>query len=187
MGSASSWHTVLQASCKSAAFTLLRRAPMRSPVTLPILLFALASPVADAARAQDREVPYWATIRPSASALNMRVGPSADYPVSWVYKRPGLPVKVLRVHESWRLVQDPGGTKGWVASRLLSPERGAIVTGGRPVPMRDGASGDAPLKWFIEAGVVGKLGDCVAGWCRFSAGVHEGWVQQARLWGVDRG
>ena len=148
---------------------------------IPILLIALASPVG----AQDREVPYWATIRGSASELNMRVGPSEDYPVSWVYKRPGLPVKVVRVHESWRLVQDPSGTKGWVASRLLSPDRGAIVTGGRPAPMRDGGSVGAGLKWFVAAGVVGQLGNCVAGWCRFTVGEHDGWVEQARLWGAD--
>lgn len=141
-----------------------------------------ASPLA----AQDREVPYWATIRGSASELNMRVGPSADYPISWVYRRPGLPVKVLRVHESWRLVQDPSGTKGWVASRLLSPDRGAIVTSGRPAAMRDAASADASLKWFVEAGVVGKLGDCSAEWCRFTVGPHDGWVQRTRLWGADK-
>lgn len=134
--------------------------------------------------AQDREVPYWATIRDSASALNMRVGPSADYPISWVYKRPGLPVKVLRVHESWRLVQDPSGAKGWVASRLLSPDRGAIVTGGRPTAMRAGPSAGSALRWFIEAGVVGALGDCSLGWCEFTVAKRSGWVEQRRLWGA---
>lgn len=159
---------------------------MRNRALFQILLVSQASTLAVPLHAQDREVPYWATIRGSASELNMRVGPSADYPVSWVYRRPGLPVKVLRVHESWRLVQDPGGTKGWVASRLLSPDRGAIVTGGRPIAMRDGASAEAKVKWFIEAGVVGKLGDCTAGWCRLTVGAHDGWVEQARLWGVDK-
>lgn len=154
---------------------------MQRPSIALILSLAVASP----ACAQDREVPYWATIRGSASELNMRVGPSADYPISWVYKRPGLPVKVLRVHESWRLVQDPSGTKGWVASRLLSPDRGAIVTGGRPAPMRDGPAANAPLKWFMEAGVVGKLGDCMAGWCEFTVGPRAGWLQQKRLWGAS--
>ena len=147
---------------------------------LSILLFAIATP----ACAQDREVPYWATIRGSASELNMRVGPSADYPISWVYKRPGLPVKVMRVHESWRLVQDPSGAKGWVASRLLSPDRGAIVTGGRPTPMRAGPSPESQLRWFIEAGVVGGLGDCTMGWCEFTVGTRKGWVEQLRLWGA---
>lgn len=172
-------------SCERSAQTLPRPTIMRSSALLPILVFALTGPPGFSARAQDREVPYWATIRGSASELNMRVGPSADYPVSWVYKRPGLPVKVLRVHESWRLVQDPAGTKGWVASRLLSPDRGAIVTGGRPVAMRNAASPQAKVKWFVQAGVVGKLGDCSSGWCRMTVGVHEGWVEQARLWGAE--
>ncbi len=153
---------------------------MKRPVTLLAATILVAGP----AYAQDREVPYWATIRGSASELNMRVGPSADYPVSWVYRRPGLPVKVVRVHESWRLIEDPSGTRGWVASRLLSPDRGAIVTGGRPTAMRDGASAQANLKWFVEAGVVGRLGECVAGWCRFSVDKRSGWVEQNRLWGA---
>lgn len=148
------------------------------------IFLTLAVAATSPACAQDREVPYWATIRGSASELNMRVGPSADYPISWVYKRPGLPVKVMRVHESWRLVQDPSGTKGWVASRLLSPERGAIVTGGRPTAMRAGPAEEAALRWFIEPGVVGTLGDCTAGWCEFTVGAHHGWVRQSRLWGA---
>ncbi|MBU1756201.1 MAG: hypothetical protein KJ703_04305, partial [Alphaproteobacteria bacterium] len=73
---------------------------------LAILLAALAL-FAAPAQAQERDVPYWASIR--ASELNMRVGPSRDYKVSWVYRRPGLPVKVVRVMEGWRLIQDPDG------------------------------------------------------------------------------
>lgn len=153
---------------------------MLRAVLLSVLMLAAAVP----ALAQDREVPYWATIRGSASELNMRVGPSADYPISWVYKRPGLPVKVLRVHESWRLVQDPSGAKGWVASRLLSPDRGAIVTGGRPTAMRAGPSAESALRWFIEGGVVGGLGDCTLGWCEFTVEKRSGWVEQRRLWGA---
>ena len=71
------------------------------------------------AHAQDREVPYWASIR--AEVLNMRVGPSQDYRIEWVYKRKGLPMKVVRVMEGWRLVQDPDGAQGWVVARLLNP------------------------------------------------------------------
>ena len=61
---------------------------------LALLLLLLAVPFAPLA-AQDRDVPYWATLR--ASEVNMRVGPSEDFPIAWVYRRAGLPVKVLRV------------------------------------------------------------------------------------------
>ncbi|WP_375289442.1 SH3 domain-containing protein [Qipengyuania sp.] len=154
---------------------------MRRALASLILLFCCAQP----AHAQEREVPYWATIRPSATKLHMRAGPSVNFPISWIYQRPGLPMKVVRVHESWRLVRDPSGTQGWVASRLLSPERGAIVTTGRPVPMRDGPSDGSTLKWFVEAGVVGGLGDCMGAWCEFSVAKRHGWVPRARLWGSE--
>ena len=144
--------------------------------------FVLLSLLAMPARAQDREVPYWATIR--ASELNMRVGPSADYKIDWVYRRPGLPVKVVRVMEGWRLIEDPDGTKGWVVARLLSPDRGAIVIGEGNTELRLDPASDAPVKWRVEPGVVGALGDCDEGWCELSVGNKSGWIRQARLWGA---
>ena len=132
-------------------------------------------------RAQDRDVPYWATIR--ASELNMRVGPSADYRIDWVYHRQGLPVKVVRVMEGWRLIEDPDGTRGWVVSRLLSPDRGAIVVGEGLADMREDGSSTAPLRWRVEPGVSGILGTCEEGWCEVAIGKHRGWIAQSRLWG----
>ena len=58
---------------------------------LPILLVLPAAPAA----AQDREVPYWASLR--VDEVNMRVGPSAEYKIAWVYRRQGLPVRVVRI------------------------------------------------------------------------------------------
>lgn len=144
--------------------------------------FLLATGLAGPASAQDRDVPYWATIR--ASVLNLRVGPSADYKIDWVYRRPGLPVKVLRLMEGWRLVEDPDGAKGWVVARLLSPDRGAIVIGEGLADLREGDSADAALKWRVEPGVVGVLGDCDDGWCEFAVGERRGFIPEDRLWGA---
>lgn len=143
-----------------------------------LFLIGFAAP----GRAQDREAPYWASIR--ASVLNMRVGPSPDYKVEWVYRRPGLPVKVLRLMEGWRLIEDPDGTQGWVVARLLSPQRAAIVIGDGLADMRTGESDDAALKWRVEPGVSGMLGDCDDGWCELVIGNRTGYVREARLWGV---
>ncbi len=142
------------------------------------IVFAIATP----ASAQERDVPYWATIR--ANELNMRVGPSAEYKIAWVYRRPGLPVKVIRVMEGWRLIEDPAGDKGWVVARLLSPDRGAIVRADEPVDMRDAPGAGAALKWRVEPGVVASLGDCEDGWCEVAIGPRAGWIAQDMLWGA---
>lgn len=141
------------------------------------LLAAGAAPVL----AQEREVPYWASIR--AESVNMRVGPSVDFPIEWIYRRQGLPVKVVRLNEGWRLVEDPDGTRGWIVARLLSPERAAIVTGKGLADMREGPGPDEDLRWRVEPGAVGRLGDCEDGWCELDIGGRKGWVRQDRLWG----
>jgi SH3-like domain-containing protein len=143
-----------------------------------LLLAALAA----RAPAQDREVPYWASLR--STEINMRAGPSEAYPIEWVYRRQGLPVKVVRVNQGWRLVEDPDGTRGWIVARLLDPARGAIVAGEGLAEMREKPARGSRLLWSVEPGVVGALGNCESGWCRFDTGGHKGWIRADRLWGA---
>ncbi|WP_235829523.1 SH3 domain-containing protein [Croceicoccus estronivorus] len=117
------------------------------------------------------------------SKINMRVGPSEAYRIEWVYERPSLPLKVLRIKEGWRLVQDADGDKGWVVARFLTRDRTAIVIGEGDAPMRAEPSRLSPLLWNVEPGVVGKLGDCETGWCRLDVTGRVGWMPQDRLWG----
>lgn len=133
------------------------------------------------AAAQNREVPYWASMR--ASEAYMRVGPSEDFPIDWIYRRQGLPIKVLRINQGWRLVEDPDGTRGWIHNKLLTPVRGAIVVGEGPAEMREAADAGARVRWQAEPGVVGTLGDCDDGWCEFAVGARKGWIRATRLWG----
>jgi SH3-like domain-containing protein len=78
-------------------------------------LLAVAAP----ARAADNEdVPYWASLR--ANEVNLRVGPAETYRIAWVYRREGLPMKVLRRMDGWRLVEDPDGARGWMLARFLT-------------------------------------------------------------------
>jgi SH3-like domain-containing protein len=144
-----------------------------------LILFAAATPVL----AADEEVPYWASLR--ADEVNLRVGPAETYRISWVYHRAGLPMKVLRRMEGWRLVQDPDGARGWMLARFLKRDRGAIVTGVGLVEMREKGEAGARLLWRLQPGISGKLGDCDAGWCRLDLGDgHSGYVPEDRLWGA---
>jgi len=148
-----------------------------------LLAIAAATFLAPAsAAAQDAEVPYWASI--SAEEANMRVGPGEQFPIDWVYERRGLPVKVIRRLQGWRRVQEPDGTEGWIFSGLLSDRRTAMVTGEEPAAMRETGAEDASLRWKLEPGVIGGLGECADGWCELNVEGHRGWVSQDRLWGA---
>lgn len=149
-----------------------------------LLAAALAASVLPSAvhAANDDAVPYWASI--DVDEANMRVGPGNTFRIDWVYRRPHLPVKVIRREGSWRQIEDPDGTKGWMRDLLLSRQRGAIVREGDLVEMHSEAGSGSPVLWKIEPGVVGLLGDCDHGWCAFDIQGHRGFVPEDSLWGV---
>ena len=146
-----------------------------------ILMLALCfAVVAPAAAQSDPELPYWASI--SVDEARMRKGPSPDVPVIWEYRRKDLPVKVIARFETWRKIEDPDGTQGWMAARLLSRTRTAIVTG-KIRPLRDEASLSAAVAYRAEPGVVGRITDCKDGWCLFDVKGRKGWIQTDHIWG----
>ena len=130
--------------------------------------------------AAQRAVPYWASI--TAGVAKMRSGPGKQFPSTWVYGRADLPVKVVQLHGDWRRVEDPDGTQGWMSRVLLSERRTAMVVGG-VTTIRDAPSAGAHVNWRVEPGVVGRLGECEAGWCRFDVRGRVGFIRQASLWG----
>ena len=142
------------------------------------LLMATVGP-ADA-QSSEVEVPYWASI--SVDQARMRKGPSPHVPVMWEYRRKDLPVKVVARHENWRKVEDPDGTQGWMAARLLSRTRTAIVTGDIR-PLREDAKVSAAIAYRAQPGVVGRIGDCKNGWCLFDVKGRKGWIQTDHIWG----
>ena len=141
---------------------------------------ALMTVVGPASAQSDVELPYWASI--NVDEARMRKGPSPDVPVIWEYRRKDLPVKVVARFETWRKIEDPDGTQGWMAARLLSRTRTAIVTGENR-PMRDAASVSAGVAYRAEPGVVGRITDCKDGWCLFEVKGRKGWIQTDHIWG----
>ena len=159
--------------------TILRLAACALALTLAAPFVGVSS---SPASAQDVELPYWASI--DTEVANMRVGAGEQFPIEWVYRREGLPVRVVRIMQGWRYVEEPDGTRGWISSGLLSLERTAIVTGEELAAIRSEPSANAPVLWNLEPGVVGRVSDCTQGWCEFDVEGHKGWVLQDRLWGA---
>ena len=144
-----------------------------------LALFGATSAVAQA----QQKTPYWASIEEPEA--RMRTGPSTEFPVTWVYKRRNLPVKVVAVHSVWRRVQDPDGEQGWLHVRLLSPKRTAIVVGKEVGALRDAPEPNAHISWRVEPGVVGVIDECDKGYCRFETEGRYGYIESARIWGDD--
>lgn len=155
--------------------SLLRRAGLW--LLLAMLPVGLSPPAA----AQDREPPYWASI--SAGHARMRTGPGRNFPISWVYRRADLPVRVVEIYRNWRKVEDPEGVQGWMLVNLLSAERTAMITGDVR-PMRAAPEPGATIRYRAEPGVVGRIRNCRRGWCEFDVHGRSGFVRTDHLYGV---
>lgn len=149
-----------------------------------LVLLALAAfmVLAGVATAQ-RQPPYWASI--SAGKALMRTGPGQNYPATWLYVRPDLPIRVVGVLGDWRRIEDPDGTIGWMLVRLLSDQRSGIVQGQDAQPMHESPEASSPVRFRAEPGVVGRVSRCEEGWCLFDVNGKRGYIPVAAIWGVE--
>jgi SH3-like domain-containing protein len=94
-----------------------------------------------------------------------------------------MPLRVTAEYENWRRIEDQEGVGGWVHYTLLSGSRSALVTADL-AEFRDEPDEAARVAFQAEAGVVGRLLECNADWCRMSVDGSRGWVRKSVLWGV---
>jgi len=151
-------------------------------------LLLLASPASGqdgGPRSTGQPLPRFVSL--GASVVNMRTGPGEQHPVMWVYRRDGLPVKVIAEFYQWRKVVDQEGTVGWIKSNLLSNRRKLMMVGSAPVDVKRNAAVEARVVAHAEPGVIGDLETCDTAWCLVDLGKTEGWVPRAQVWGLLEG
>lgn len=148
-----------------------------------LLLVACALSLASAQAQQPRQTPYMASI--ASGRAMMRTGPGQNYPGTWLYVRRDLPIRVLRVYREWRMIEDPGGTRGWMLVSLLSDQRTGIVVGEGNAALRDAPDEASAIRFHAQPNVVGRVSRCAGGWCWFDVHGRAGYIRVGRLWGVD--
>ena len=112
---------------------------------------------ADKGSATGLPLPRFAAFR--ADEVNLRAGPGQRYPIDWVYHRRGLPVKIEREFDVWRLVEDADGQKGWVHQATLVGTRTFVIPG-QPVQGDTQQAGQPSAK---ETDVIGRADSRIVG------------------------
>ncbi|GAN86058.1 hypothetical protein LU298_14370 [Komagataeibacter intermedius] len=102
-------------------------------------------------------LPRFAAFR--ADEVNLRTGPGQRYPIDWVYHRRGLPVKIEREFDVWRLVEDSDGQKGWVHQATLVGTRTFVIPGLPP----QGDARQAGQPTAKETDVIGRADTRIVG------------------------
>jgi SH3-like domain-containing protein len=161
----------------------MHRLRMRvSPLALLLISLHLL-PASAATDGSGLPIPRFVSLR--ATEANMRAGPGEQYPITWTYRRQGLPLEVTAEYDHWRRVRDWQGAEGWMHSSMLSGKRSIIVTGDVR-PLRADPSPRSGVLARIEGKVIGKLLSCPKGgdWCQVQVAGVKGWLLRGDMWGV---
>jgi SH3-like domain-containing protein len=124
--------------------------------------------------------------------VNCRIGPGVNYPVTWLYLKPGLPMEITQEYDNWRKVRDSDGAEGWINQSLLSGRRMGIVAPWQKgkaaeIKLLDEPEADGSTVAVLEPGVIGKIRQCNGEWCEMTFDGHTGWIGQSLVWGAYPG
>ncbi len=118
-----------------------------------------------------------------ANEANVRRGPSLTHRIDWVFKREDMPLEITAEHGHWRRVRDRDGMGGWVHYSLLSGVRTAIIEKDM-LDILAQPSQNALVVARLEIGVIARIEECRADWCKLQADGYKGWAPKQHLWGV---
>ena len=126
-------------------------------------------------------LPRFVTLKGSEG--NARRGPSLSHRIDWVFKLPGMPLKITAEFGHWRRVEDRDGAGGWVHYSLLSGVRNVIIQQDM-TELHSRPDTGANVVAVAEAGAIMRLGTCKLDWCEVEQDGVDGWAEKAVLWGV---
>jgi SH3-like domain-containing protein len=158
---------------------------------LPVAGFLLACGLAQAAPlgavgpVTKLPMPRFVSLKPDS--VNLREGPSRDHPVTWIYKRAGLPVEITAEFEQWRRIRDCDGTEGWVLETLLSGRRTALVAPwvkDEVILLHARADANSAVVAKLQPRVQAAVRECAHGWCHLQGRQFDGYLEEDKLWGV---
>ena len=114
--------------------------------------------------------------------VNLRQGPSFDYPIKLVYKKKFLPVKLIDKSGPWRKIKDIENNVGWIHVALLSKKKTAITIEDNII-LNSRASIYSEPKAIIKKGRLVFVKRCKNLWCKIQTGKFYGWIPKNTLWG----
>ena len=124
---------------------------------------------------------YFLTLR--NDKVNLRQGPSFEYPIKLFYKKKFLPVLVQEKFENFRKIRDHENNTGWIHVSQLSKKKAAIVIDDRAYIFSSNTIYSKPLA-ISKNGKLLLIKKCKKNWCKISIRNIKGWIKKESLWGL---
>ena len=114
--------------------------------------------------------------------VNLRQGPSKDYPIKIFYKKKYLPVLVQDTSDNYRQIKDHENNTGWIHVSQLSRKKAALVLDSEVIMFENSTIFSKPLA-VLEKGRLCLIFKCKDDWCKIKVEKYLGWVEKKSLWG----
>ena len=124
---------------------------------------------------------YFLTLR--NNEVNLRQGPSFNYPIKLFYKKKFLPVLVQEKFENFRKIRDHENNTGWIHVSQLSKKKAAIVIDDEAYIFSSNTIYSKPLA-ISKRGKLLLIKKCKKNWCKITNKNLKGWIKKESLWGL---
>ena len=113
--------------------------------------------------------------------VNVRYGPSFDYPIKYIYKKIKLPVQIIDKKENFRRIIDHKKNSGWIHISQLRKSKSLIVTS-QKILFKKPTKYSKPLA-RLDVGRLLLIKKCEKNWCNIETEKFSGWIDKTNIWG----
>ena len=117
--------------------------------------------------------------------VNLRIGPSLEYPIKLIYKKKYLPVIIVDKSENWRKINDFENNSGWIHISQLSKKKSAINIKNNSILFKKPTIFSKPIA-KLETGRLVLIKKCDEKWCKVTSEDFAGWIFKSYLWGKTK-
>jgi len=113
--------------------------------------------------------------------VNVRYGPSFDYPIKYIYKKIQLPVQLIDKKENFRRIIDHKKNTGWIHISQLKKSKSLITTSIK-ILFKNPTKYSKPLA-KLDSGRLLLIQKCEKSWCNVKTEKFFGWIDKNDVWG----
>ena len=123
---------------------------------------------------------YFLTLR--NENVNLRQGPSFEYPIKIFYKKKFLPVLIQDKSNNFKKIRDHENNSGWIHVSQLSKKKAGITIDPDLIVFKGPTVYSRPVV-ILELGRLCIIKKCKKEWCKIEVGKYTGWIKKKSLWG----
>ena len=116
--------------------------------------------------------------------VNLRVGPSVNYPIELKYTQNNLPVEIIDEFDVWRKIIDSENNIGWLHKSLIKGERFVLTVNKNNYVKSIYNRPNGNQIGMVEKNNILNLESCLQNWCLVSHQKIRGWLSKEFIWGV---